>query len=61
MRVVTDDFGSFLVDGPDRGEYLVLIEKDGYGPRQWGPVKIKDPADPLHLALFFEPEGVIWW
>ena len=37
---VTDEFGDFLVDGLERGTYRVSIQKQGYVPKEMGPLEV---------------------
>ena len=60
-QITTDDFGNFLVDGPDRGAYLVSIEKEGYVPQQWGPIKVADDANLRDFPMFSDFKNVLWW
>jgi hypothetical protein len=60
LTVATDEFGNFLVDGPERGTYLVMIEKEGYIPRELGPLKAEDDLNLGDFALFLDSKGLIW-
>ena len=61
LQVMTDDFGNFLVDGAERGAYLISIEKEGYAPRQWGPTKVGDDANLRDFPMFLDYKNVVWW
>jgi hypothetical protein len=60
LTVASDEFGSFLVDGPDRGTYLISIEKEGYIPIEQGPIKVEDDLNLRDYAMFFDSKGLIW-
>ena len=60
LTVVTDDLGTFLVDGAADGSYTILVEKEGYLPKQWGPMSAGDATNVRDFPLFFDTGGPIW-
>jgi hypothetical protein len=61
VQVVTDELGGFLVDAPERGAYLVSIEKDGYAPGHWGPVKVEDGKNLRDFPMFADWRNAFCW
>lgn len=58
LTVLTDEFGSFLLNGLQGGTYRITVEKDGYITRELGPVT---PGDNLRdIAMIFDSRGLIW-
>jgi hypothetical protein len=60
LTIATDELGNFLVDGPEQGTYLVLIEKEGYVPKVLGPIKVEDDLNLRDFAMLSDSRGLIW-
>jgi hypothetical protein len=61
LTVTSDGFGNFLVDGPKEGKYSVMVEKEGYLPKEWGPIAVENDRNLRDFAMFFDFKSVIWW
>jgi hypothetical protein len=60
LTVTTDDLGTFLVTGAADCRYSLLVEKEGYLPKQWGPMSAEDASNLRDFPLFFDYGGPIW-
>jgi len=58
LTVLTDEFGSFLLNGLKGGTYRISVGKDGYITRELGPITAGDTL--RDIAMFPDSRGLLW-